>query len=95
MDDVRFQWIRDRIYTALDIKELEVFEEFIIRDDGENEMKLAKFMNSSDDDNENLALIFDKESTEEEIEVQIELCKYCHNHKAKSIILILQDLFLF
>jgi hypothetical protein len=73
MDDLRFQWIRDRIFTALEINEPDVFDEFMSREDGENEMKIAKFINQTEDDNE-YALIFDKECTEEEIEVQIELC---------------------
>ena len=72
MDDVRFYWLRDRIYAGLDINESEVFEEFLQRDDGENEMKIAKFINQTEDDDD-YAILFNKNCVEEEIEVQIEL----------------------
>jgi hypothetical protein len=72
MDDLRFLWMRDRIYEGLKIDELAVFEEFLTRDDGENEMKIAKFMNQTEEDDD-FALIFYKDTKEEQIEVQIEL----------------------
>jgi hypothetical protein len=75
MDDIRYLWLRDEIFNGLDIKEQEVFEEFIGRDDGENEMKIAKFMNQTEED-EDYALIFHKEEVEEEMEIQVEMSKY-------------------
>lgn len=72
MDDIRYIWMRDKVFSALDIEDIEVFEEFITRNEGENEQKIAKFMNQTEDD-EDSALIFHKELKEEEIEVQIEL----------------------
>ena len=74
MDDNRFLWLRDKVFASLDIIESDVFEEFIGREDGENESKLAKFLNQTEED-EDYALIFHKELKEEEIEVQIELSK--------------------
>ena len=74
MDDLRYLWLRDKVFSYLNINELNVFEEFMNRDDSENEMKIAKFMNQTAED-EDWALIFYKELKEEEIEVQIELSK--------------------
>ena len=74
MDDIRYIWMRDKVFSGLDIQEHEVFEEFMLRDEGENELRIAKFMNQTEDD-EDFALIFHKELKEEEIEVQIELSK--------------------
>lgn len=75
MDDVRYLWLRDEVFAGLEIKESDVFEEFIMRDEGDNEMKIAKFMNQTEEDDD-FALIFYKETKEEEIEVQVELCKF-------------------
>jgi hypothetical protein len=75
MDDIRYLWLRDEVFNGLDIKEQEVFEEFIGRDDGENELKIAKFMNQTEED-EDFALIFHKEQVEEEMEIQVEMSKY-------------------
>lgn len=72
MDDIRFIWLRDKVFNALDINEPDVFDEFMLRDDGDNELKIAKFLNQTEED-EDFALIFNKEIREEETEVQIEL----------------------
>ena len=74
MDDIRYIWMRDKVFSGLDIEEVEVFEEFMLRNEGENEKAIASFMNQTEEDEDN-ALIFHKELREEEIEVQIELSK--------------------
>ena len=74
MDDIRYLWLRDKVFAGLEINDNEVFEEFINRDDGENEMKIAKFMNQTEEDDD-YAVIFHKESKEEEIQVQVELSR--------------------
>ena len=79
MDDLRYLGVRDKVFTALDIVETDVFEEFINREDGgeneiSNEMKIAKFMNQTEED-EDFALIFNKGLRKEEIEIEMELCK--------------------
>jgi hypothetical protein len=75
MDDYRYIWLRDKVFGGLDINEFDVFDEFIVRDEGDNEMKIAKFMNQTEEDEDN-ALIFHKEVKEEEIEVTVELSNY-------------------
>lgn len=76
MDDIRILWLRDRIYEFLNISadENEVFEDFLAANDGENEMIIAKFLNQTQED-EDYALLFNKEQKEEDIEVEIELSK--------------------
>ena len=84
MDDVRYLWLRDKVYDGLEIKDSEVFEEFLNRDENENEMKIARFMNQTEEDDD-FALIFFKELKEEEIEVQVELSNFHLYHLNKKI----------
>ena len=42
MDDLRFEWLRKQIYLALEIKNNDVFEEFISRNS--NEYDLSVFL---------------------------------------------------
>ncbi|XP_071945421.1 dynein axonemal heavy chain 10-like [Antedon mediterranea] len=72
MDDVRFEWMRDRVNDALDIDDNEVFEELLSRDDGEFELQLAKFLNETPEEGR-AAAIFYKTIREEEIEVEEEI----------------------
>lgn len=72
MDDIRFIWLREKVFSALDISEPDVFDEFMLRDEGENELKIAKFLNQTEEDDD-YALIFHKEVREEETEIKIEL----------------------
>ncbi|CAF1153227.1 unnamed protein product [Adineta ricciae] len=75
MDDLRFRWLKDAIYTILDIDMGDPsFEDFLEGDDGGNELLVAKFLNEakSNVDEEN-ALIFHKEVFEELREEQVEI----------------------
>ncbi len=77
MDDLRFRWLKDSIYTILNIDEIDpAFEDFVEGDDGANELLIAKFLNeaNTDVDDEN-ALLFYKEVFEELREEQIEISK--------------------
>ena len=71
MDDPRIEWLRNKVYHALDISEPEVFEDLLNREDGEAERSVAKFLNETPDENES-ALIFYKIVQEEEEEVEVE-----------------------
>ncbi|XP_035829687.1 dynein heavy chain 10, axonemal isoform X2 [Aplysia californica] len=71
MDDPRIEWIRDRVNGALDIKEHDVFEELLERDDGEFERRLGKFLNDSPDEGES-SILYYKIVREEEEEVEVE-----------------------
>ena len=71
MDDPRVEWIRDRVYLALDIQDPDVFEELLNREDGEAERGLSKFLNETPDGTES-SVLFYKIVNEEEEEVEIE-----------------------
>ncbi|CAF4452379.1 unnamed protein product [Adineta steineri] len=75
MDDLRFRWLKESIYTILDINETDpAFESFLESHDGANELVVAKFFNEakSNVDDEN-ALIFHKEVFEELCEEDVEI----------------------
>lgn len=74
MDDIRFEWLRDKVYHALNISDPEVFEELMNRDDGEYEMGLAKFLNETPEEGKSAA-IFYKRVQQEEREIEIEIGK--------------------
>ena len=74
MDDVRVEWLRDKVNYSLNISDPEVFEELINRDDGEYERVLAKFLNETAEEGK-AAAIFYKRIREEEIEVEVEVGK--------------------
>ena len=74
MDDPRIEWIRDRVYQALDIADPDIFEELLNRDDGEAERSIAKFLNETPEENEQ-SIIFYKVVQEEEEEVEVECGK--------------------
>ncbi|CAG5126036.1 unnamed protein product, partial [Candidula unifasciata] len=71
MDDPRIEWLRDRVYEALDIQGNEVFEELLERDDGEYERRLGKYLNDTPEEGET-AILFYKVVREEEEEVEVE-----------------------
>ena len=71
MDDPRIEWIRDRVYGALHVKENEVFDELMEREDGEFERNLGKFLNDSPEEGES-SILFYKIIREEEEEVEVE-----------------------
>ncbi|XP_050408300.1 dynein axonemal heavy chain 10 [Patella vulgata] len=71
MDDPRIEWIRNRVFQAIDIKDTEVFDELLERDDGIAERQLLKYLNDTPGDNES-AMLFYKIIAEEEEEVEVE-----------------------
>lgn len=71
MDDPRIEWLRNKIFLALNVKENDVFEELLERDDGLVEQQLGKFLNDTPDENES-AILFYKTVREEEEEVEVE-----------------------
>ena len=87
MDDPRIEWIRDRVYNALDIKENEVFEELLEREDGEFERNLGKFLNDSPEEGES-SILFYKIVKEEEEEVEVECGMYLTNMICLDIFLM-------
>ena len=72
MDDPRIEWLRDKAYVALNIKESTIFEDLLDRDDGEPERMMLKFLNETPEDQED-SLVFYKTLEEEEEEVEVEV----------------------
>ena len=71
MDDPRFEWLKDRVNSALDIKDSEVFDDLLNREDGEAERGIAQFLNDTPDEDAP-ALLFYKLVQEEEEEIEVE-----------------------
>ncbi|KAH8871924.1 Dynein heavy chain 10, axonemal [Schistosoma japonicum] len=67
MDDTRIEWMKHVIYKGLNLVDDDIFLEFLERNDNQNELELAKFLNDSPKDEYQL-LIFYKIFYEEEIE---------------------------
>ena len=74
MDDLRIEWLRNKVYEGLNVSDPQVFEDMLARDDGENEMVIARYLNDTSDDLHR-ALLFYKMVREEEEEVEIECGK--------------------
>ncbi len=74
MDDPRIEWVKDRVYQALDITDPEIFDDLLNRNDGESERAIAKFLNETPEENEQ-SVIFYKIVQEEEEEVEVECGK--------------------
>ena len=77
MDDLRFRWLKNSIYSILCIDDIDpAFEDFLEDDDGANELLIAKFLNESENNaNDDNALLFYKEVFEELREEQVEISK--------------------
>ena len=85
MDDLRFRWLKNSIYTVLNIDEPDpAFEDFLEGEDGANELMIAKFLNEADKnvEDEN-ALLFHKELFEELREEQVEISKITKKEQSK------------
>ncbi|VDP31277.1 unnamed protein product [Schistosoma curassoni] len=72
MDDTRIEWMKHVIYKGLNLVDNDIFLEFLERNDNENELELAKFLNDSPKD-EYQILIFYKTFYEEEVEEILEI----------------------
>lgn len=75
IDDPRFLWIRDHVYTALNIEGEEIFEEFLQRSEGINERQLAKFLNQTALELEESSIFYKKQNYED-VEESIEVCTF-------------------
>ncbi|KAK7475482.1 hypothetical protein BaRGS_00033301 [Batillaria attramentaria] len=74
MNDPRIDWIRDRVYQALDITEEVVFVDFLNRDDGINRKRLTKFLKDpAASTADEASILFYKVVRVEEEEVEVEI----------------------
>jgi len=92
MDDLRIEWLRNKVYDALDISEPQVFEELLNNDDGEAELAIARFLNQTIISDNQQALIFYKIVQEVEEEVEVE-CGKCF-HVCRKVFFVYSTYFL-
>lgn len=70
MDDIRIEWMRNKIYLGLGITDPEVFEDLVTREDSRYESEILKFLNETPKDG--CTLIFYSVLKEEEEEIEVE-----------------------
>ncbi|XP_054851851.1 dynein axonemal heavy chain 10 [Eublepharis macularius] len=76
MDDVRVQWLGERVHSALNVPEPAAFEELLSRNDGEEADTVLRFLNqraSADEGGEAAALLLRQEQRLDEVEVEVEV----------------------
>ncbi|XP_069880965.1 dynein axonemal heavy chain 10 isoform X1 [Dipodomys merriami] len=73
MDDMRVQWMRDRVFAAFGLSDPGLFEELLSRDDGEVEDLVLHFLNRRTEEEEAAALFFQCLTRMEEVEVEVEI----------------------
>ncbi|XP_062273833.1 dynein axonemal heavy chain 10 [Scomber scombrus] len=69
-DDLRVEWIRQRVCAAFNL-ELNYFDELLSRGDGEEEEKVIRYLNVVSEKDSPSCLLFFKSTREEEVEVEI------------------------
>uniref|UniRef100_A0A4X2JQB9 Dynein axonemal heavy chain 10 n=1 Tax=Vombatus ursinus TaxID=29139 RepID=A0A4X2JQB9_VOMUR len=73
MDDLRVEWMRDRVYVAFQITDPEYFLELMNRNDGEAEDGILHFLNQSTDEEGAASIFFYRLLVPEEVEVEIDV----------------------
>ncbi len=72
MDDTRIEWMKAKLEFGLKaLKNPAVFEEFITREDGKNELDLQNFLNNPSNEGTSVLFFVNDREEEEEIEVEI------------------------
>lgn len=74
-DDLRVEWIRQRVCAGFNLLESPCFDELLCREDGKDEELIITFLNIVSQEDRSLCLLFFKTVTEEEIEVKIPISK--------------------
>lgn len=74
-DDLRVEWIRQRVCAGFNLPDCNCFDELLSRGDGEEEQKIIHYLNIVSQEDSSLCLLFFKTITEEEIEVELPVGK--------------------
>lgn len=74
-DDLRVEWIRQRVCAGFHLGQSLCFEELLGRDDGRDEELIIGFLNVVSQEDRPLCLLFFKRVAEEDVEVQISASK--------------------
>nr|XP_015221526.1 PREDICTED: dynein heavy chain 10, axonemal [Lepisosteus oculatus] len=73
LDDLRLEWIRNRVCASFYFPDEACFEELLNRADGEEEQKIIKFLNEQTSEESASSLLFFKAIREEEVEVEVQI----------------------
>jgi len=71
MDDLRVEWLRNRVYDALDVHQKDAFQELLTRDNGNAELMITEYLDEITEDTHR-PLIFYKLVLEREEDVEVE-----------------------
>lgn len=69
-DDLRVEWIRQRVCAGFRLQQSLCFDELLGRDDGKDEESIIGFLNVVSQEDRPLCLLFFKTVTEEDVEVE-------------------------
>ncbi|KAG2470484.1 DYH10 protein, partial [Polypterus senegalus] len=75
LDDLRLEWIRQRVCGSLHSVDSACFEELLSRDNGEHEQRILRFLNETSEESKLSLLYFVKSVREELIEVEVVVVK--------------------
>ncbi|KAL4646656.1 dynein heavy chain 10, axonemal [Arapaima gigas] len=70
-DDLRVEWIRNRVCCAFHLTDPAPFEELLRRGGGDGEREILQFLTELSDEESPSALFFFKSVREEEVEVEV------------------------
>jgi len=71
MDDLRIEWLCNRVVDSLDVHQKDTFEELLSRDNGHAELMISDYLNETTED-AHCPLIFYKVVREQDEEVEVE-----------------------
>lgn len=74
-DDLRVEWIRQRVCAGFQLQQSPCFEELLCRDDGRDEELIISFLNVVSQEDRPLCLLLFKTVTEEDVELKVSLSK--------------------
>lgn len=74
-DDLRVEWIRQRVCAGFRLQQSLCFDELLGRDDGKDEGSIIGFLNVVSQEDRPLCLLFFKTVTEEDVQVEMPVSK--------------------
>lgn len=74
-DDLRVEWILQRVCAGFRLQQSRCFDELLCRDDGRDEELIIAFLNVVSQEDRPLCLLFFQTVTEEDVKVEISVSK--------------------
>lgn len=75
-DDLRVEWIRQRVCAGFNLPDCHPFDELLSRGDGEEELKIIHYLNIVSEEDSSLCLLFFKTITVKKTEVKVPAGKW-------------------